>query len=408
MMNRIYCGLAAILLMQSCSNVKPLALYDKEDWPADGPLKGLGATSVYNEVISSEIWYTQNSSCINVSGETGTASSGANNMRIQWDKPGGGCDWVGMGIGWAGWSGKDFSQIGNSAAIAFDVRSLTGPMKGLPWAIGFEDFNGAQAWTGFSPSMIDGKVITDQWTTVRVPLENFPFEARDVDVSSIKQVIMQFESSGTVSMDNIRIEPFKSRGRMQATLQTIDNFTFDGVINVQDSALTLFEVEGGKLFVGSNSKYLMIGGVVHEDSPLVNTREGKDIWNGDAVEIAFSTRSGLNPKRSIFYADDRHIGIRMSSNPQVWDWTRSQTVNAEIKTTRVSDIIYSFECKIPWKELGTEPWMEGGDYALEIALDIADKESVRHTQSRWNSADKEGFHTTPSLWGRILFKNTTR
>jgi hypothetical protein len=52
--------------------------------------------------------------------------------------------------------------------------------------------------------------------------------------------------------------------------------------------------------------------------------------------------------------------------------------------------------------------MEGGDYALEIALDIADKESVRQTQSRWNSTDKEGFHTSPSLWGRIIFKNTTR
>ena len=408
MMNRVSIAIAGMLLLQACTGVKPLGLYDSEEWPAEGPLKGLGATSIYNEVISTEVWYTQNSSCIQVNGETGSASNGANNMRIQWDKPGGGCDWVGMGIGWAGWSGKDFSQITTSAAIAFDVRSLTGPMKGLPWAIGFEDFNGEQAWTGFSPSMIEGKVITDQWTTVRVPLENFPFEARDVDVSSIKQVIMQFESSGTVSMDNIRIEPFKSRGRQQAELHTVEQFYFDGTIDIQDSALTLFEVEGGKLFVGSNAEYLMIGGVIHEDTPLVNTREGKDIWNGDAVELAFSTRSGLNPKRAIFYADDRHLGIRMSANPQVWDWTRSQAVNAEVKTNRISDRMYSFECKIAWQELGVEPWKEGGDYALEFALDVADKESVRQIQSRWNSIDREGFHTSPALWGRVFFKNTTR
>lgn len=408
MMTRItYAALFAILL-QACSNVKPLALYDKEDWPAEGPLKGLGATSIYNEAISTEIWYTQNTSCIQVSGETGSASSGSNNMRIKWDKPSGGCDWVGMGIGWAGWSGKDFSQIYNSAAIAFDVRSLTGPMKGLPWAIGFEDFNGEQAWTGFAPSMIEGKVITENWTTVRVPLENFPFEARDVDVASIKQVIMQFESSGTVSIDNIRIEPYKSRGRQQATLKTLGEVSFDGLINVSDSALNLFEFDGQKIFVGANQDFLFIGGMVFDETPMINTREGKDIWNGDAIEIAFSAQSGLNPKRSIFYEDDRHLGIRMSASPQIWDWTRSQSVNAEVKTSRVSNSIYSFECKIPWKELATRPWQEGGEYAIELAVDLADKESVRQSQIRWNSADKEGFHTSPSLWGRLFIQQTTR
>jgi hypothetical protein len=98
----------------------------------------------------------------------------------------------------------------------------------------------------------------------------------------------------------------------------------------------------------------------------------------------------------------------MSATPIVWDWTRSETVNAEVKTTRISANSYSFECKIPWKTLGVEPWKEGGDYALELAVDVADKESVRQTQARWNSIDKEGFHTTPSLWGRIFFNNTTR
>ena len=408
MINRIASIILALLLLQGCSHVKPLALYDREDWPADGPLKGLGASSIYNETMSTEIWYTQNPSCIEVSGESGSASNGANNMRIEWDKPGGGCDWVGMGIGWAGWSGKDFSQISTSAAIAFDVRSLTGPMKGLPWAIGFEDFNGEQAWSGFTPSMIEGKVITDQWTTVRVPLENFPFEARDVDVSSIKQVIMQFESSGTVSMDNIRIEPYKSRGRQQTTLHTAYSIVFDGLINVADMDYTLVQIEQHNLFLAGNAEFLAIGGVVFDETPLINTREGKDIWNGDAVEIAFSTRSGLNPKRSIFYADDRHLGLRMSNAPQVWDWTRSQPVNAEIKTTRLNDRSYSFECQIAWSELGVEAWKEGGDYALELAVDLADKTSVRQTQQRWNSIDIEGFHTTPALWGRMLFSLPNR
>lgn len=408
MMKRITYATLTLLLLQACSHVKPLALYDSEDWPAEGPLKGLGSSSIYNETMSTEIWFTQNPSCIQVNGESGSASNGSNNMRIKWDKPGGGCDWVGMGIGWAGWSGKDFSQIYTSAAIAFDVRSLTGPMKGLPWAIGFEDFNGAQAWTGFTPSMIEGKVITDQWTTVRVPLENFPFEGRDVDVTSIKQVIMQFESSGTVSMDNIRIEPFKSRGRQKATLKMIDAISFDGVINISDSAMTLFELDGQKLFVGSNQDFLLLGGVVFDNTPLINSREDKDIWNGDAIEIAFSTRSGLSPKRSIFYEDDRHLGIRMNSNPQIWDWTRSQKLNAEVKTFRVSDSIYSFECKIPWKELATEPWQEGGEYAIELAVDVADKESARQSQIRWNSIDKEGFHTSPSLWGRLTIQQSIR
>jgi hypothetical protein len=219
---------------------------------------------------------------------------------------------------------------------------------------------------------------------------------------------MQFESSGTVSMDNIRIEPFKSRGRQQVTLKTADAISFDGQINISDVDYTLIEIEENKLFLAANEQYLTVGGVVFEDSPLINTREGKDIWNGDAVEIAFSTRSGLNPKRSIFYADDRHLGIRMSDSPQVWDWTRSQQVNAEVKTTRLNDRSYSFECQIAWSELGVEAWKEGGDYALELAVDIADKTSVRQTQQRWNSIDMEGFHTTPALWGRMFFSLPNR
>jgi hypothetical protein len=241
-----------------------------------------------------------------------------------------------------------------------------------------------------------------------VPLENFPFEARDVDVSSIKQVIMQFESSGTVSMDNIRIEPYKSRGRQQATLPAMDAFSFDGIVNANDSGLTVFELEGQNIYLGSNSEFLFIGGVIQDESPMINSREGKDIWNGDAVEIAFSTQDGLNPKRSIFYTDDRHLGIRMSDVPQIWDWTRSQTVNADIKTARVSAAIYSFECKIPWKELSVDSWKEGGEYAIELAVDIADKQSVRQSQIRWNSIDKEGFHTSPSLWGKLFIQQTTR
>jgi hypothetical protein len=229
-----------------------------------------------------------------------------------------------------------------------------------------------------------------------------------VDVASIKQVIMQFESSGTVSMDNIRIEPYKSRGRQQATLKTLGEISFDGLINVSDSALNLFELDGQKIFVGANQDFLFIGGMVFDETPMINTREGKDIWNGDAIEIAFSTQSGLNPKRSIFYEDDRHLGIRMSASQQIWDWTRSQSVNAEVKTSRVSNSIYSFECKIPWKELATQPWQEGGEYAIELAVDLADKESVRQSQIRWNSADKEGFHTSPSLWGRLFIQQTTR
>jgi Carbohydrate family 9 binding domain-like len=407
MMMRIITAIAAMLVLQASAQVKPLALYDREEWPSAGPLTGLGATSIYNEAISTEIWFTQNASCIKVNAETGHASSGSNNMRIQWDKPGGGCDWVGMGIGWAGWSGKDFSQITNRAAIAFDVRSNTGPMKGLPWAIGFEDFNGEQAWTGFSPSMIEGKVITDHWTTVRVPLDNFPFEARDLDVTAIKQVIMQFESSGNVSMDNIRIEPFQSRDRMQATLTDNAAVVVDGTINPSEH-YTSFQLDGGTLYLASDADYVMIGGIIDDTTPLINTREGKDLWNGDAVEIAFSTRSGLNPKRAIFYADDRHLGIRMSNTPQVWDWTRSVLVNAEVKTSTISKNSYAFECRIPWSELGVEPWKEGGDYALELAVDVADQASVRQTQTRWNSIDKEGFHTTPALWGRLLFSAPNR
>jgi len=44
----------------------------------------------------------------------------------------------------------------------------------------------------------------------------------------------------------------------------------------------------------------------------------------------------------------------------------------------------------------------GQAYDFECAIDIADENGKRQTQSRWNSAEREGFSENPSLWGSIL------
>ena len=89
---------------------------------------------------------------------------------------------------------------------AFWVLSLDGDLKGLPWAVGFEDYGGSQSWTGATADLVVGGTIsTTTWTQMIIPLEKFRINSSDLDPYTIKQLMFQFESSGDVLLDEISI-----------------------------------------------------------------------------------------------------------------------------------------------------------------------------------------------------------
>jgi hypothetical protein len=385
-----------------CAEVKQLGLYDQPATDTKPNIKGFEAMNIFTDQITNEVWFTPMPSCVMVKGEKDAVHDGNGAISIEWNKQAGGCPWLGMGIGWDNWTGKDMSQVLNDAALSFWVKTKGDPYKGLPWAVGFEDYTGGQAWTGLTSNLVVGGVITDQWTQVIVPLENFPFEGYDVDASSIKQIIFQFESSGKVFIDDISIIPHKAKGKQKLETKKIMKPQMDGEISSGEYASAPIEFETGKVYVNFDNNNLYLSAAVNDKSPAVNNQTNADIWNGDAIELAFSTAAGTDPKRRIFYETDHHIGFKMGDTPMVYDWSAGKVIEgATIKITRNANG-YTMEASVPWSALQAMPWTDGKQYEMEVALDMANADGVRTEQLRWNSPGNDGFNTNPSYWGQLI------
>jgi len=194
-------------LMAGCSSLKPVKLYDfplaAED---DGGLPGFYARNVWSDQLNADVWVTQNVSCISMQLETSSVYKGSGSIHLKWNKQAGGCPWLGMGIGWEGWSGKDISQIIQLGALEMRVKSLNGPMKsGLPGAVGMEDFAGNQSWVGLFKKYVENGVIDQEWVKLQIPLADLMGQNKDVDATAIKQVIFTLEAEGDILLDEIKI-----------------------------------------------------------------------------------------------------------------------------------------------------------------------------------------------------------
>lgn len=393
---------ALYALWMACTPFKQIGLYDAELQDSRPQVHGFYATSIYHDAITNDVWNTEKSQCIEVQKTNDKPYSGESSIQIKWNKQAAGCDWIGLGIGWENWSGKDLSGILSKAAVSFWVKSLSGDLKsGLPWAIGFEDFSDGQAWTGVTKDCVVGGVITGEWTQIQVPLDNFPFEQNDVDASAIKQLILQFESSGKVCIDEISIIPFvpKQSKIGQAVEQNTTRAT-DG-LHIPDSPENVFRIGEHSMRVCYDLKGLQFTGKIYDATPMQNVQSGKDIWNGDALEIAFGTDAAADPKRRIFYPSDVHLGIKLDGSGMVYDWINGRAVENTKVVLTPKDNYVEFDITIPWETLQVEAWKGGQTYGFEWAVDDGDASGKRISQVRWNSEFKEGFNTNPSLWGRI-------
>ena len=104
--------------------------------------------------MTSEGWFTQAEGCIYAEVTKEAAYQSEFGIDLKWDRTKAGCPWLGFGFGWDNWTGKDLSNIKNIAAVQFYVRMVEGERVNIPWAVGLEDFTGAQAWLGMSANAI--------------------------------------------------------------------------------------------------------------------------------------------------------------------------------------------------------------------------------------------------------------
>lgn len=362
--------------------------------------------NIFKDKINSEVWFTEDIACLDVRQSTDIQYSGTGSIQLSWDKQKSDCPWLGLGFGWDNWSGKDLSSILETGAIQLKAFSKAGPIKSLPLAAALEDYTGLQAWIGFSAKSIS-YVPGEEWATITLPLSEFGWDQFGADIGNIKQMIIQFEANGEVYFDDIKIVAFEGIQKKQAV-----GYYEPSLVQINDGRATEkfwenaepFFVNNHRFKLASDDDHFYVFAEIVDPSPYQNKNLGADIWNGDALEIAFSTDPDVNKKRNRFLYADQQVGFKASKEPYAWNWRRNEELKNYRITTVDSKTGYFMEIKISFDALGIDPFRTTGKYGLEIAVDEGNS-GGRAKQSRWNSFDVEGFHTNPALWGELIFKS---
>lgn len=377
---------------------KKIGLYDGE-MQEDYNVRGYTQLSIFEGSLA-DFWTSEGQTC--VSGKL--IDDGAdNNLFLKWNKDQDGCDWVGFGLGWDGWTAKDMAYVIDTLALELTVRSLDKPFTNLPWALCFEDYSGRQAWLGYNRSFLMDEAITKEWTKVRLPLQLFPFEENDVDATNIKQLLIQLFSEGEIEIQSIELVPFSGKLKKELLAnQTQTPITIDGsladwgqdFVDLTPKQHFSMEYTNDSLFFAFN---------IEDATPRQNTRKNADLWQGDAIEIAFSTNPNADPKRSFLLLSDQHIGINCGPNSYVWDFKRSSEISTANHHITLTDRGYILELAVPTNAFRNFNPTAGMELDIEIAIDLG-TDAGRDVQLHWNSGSDEGFHQAPSKWGVLILE----
>lgn len=393
--------LSLAILVGSCVSVKQNSLYIETFNPNDTVF--YTSSEIYADYITSEGWVTESENCITAKTTKEAAFKGELGIDIKWDRSSQGCPWLGFGFGWDSWTGKDLSGIKNIAAIQFHVRMVEGERANLPWAVGLEDFTGSQAWLGVTSNAIKADKITTEWTRIEMPLSEFNWDEQGADASNIKQIIFNTEADGRIYIDEIKIVPYSGGFRKRASVSHVkpDEFVVDGKMDDQLWKTEAIQFGSNEIHLAVEENFLCIALKVKDANPLKNSFSGKDVYKGDAFEIAFSTDLELNSRRSRYMSTDQHVGFALSKEGiKSWDWTGEKELKTKLFKAEETEDGYVFEAKINLRDLDVADFENGMLYGLELAVDHGD-ENGRITQERWNELSNADFYQNPSLWGEM-------
>ncbi|NND95250.1 MAG: hypothetical protein HKN45_10315 [Flavobacteriales bacterium] len=387
------------ILLSGC--IAQMEVFDQQSDQSEIPHIGnFYATTVYEDHMSDEVWVSPLPSCITLKTQSEKVYSGDKALHVVWDKGAAACDWIGIGFGWDGWSGKNLGYIYDRSAIRFRMRTDGKPLNSLPVAMGLECYDGTSAWVGFNRKMIQGDQIGQEWTDVIIPILAFNWGEMDADITNIKQLQIEFQASGNLYIDNVEIIEYDKSLRSRGNIVARDEFTDSDILsNAPAIKENPFVIEDNEVYLSMDSTSIYVLADIIDDTPVQNSKSGDEIWNGDAVEVAFSTDYEAPLGRNFYMTTDKHFGIKIGENPIVWDWRKEKELeNCTIEISK-TDNGYSLMAKIPLEQLGVEEDFEHREiYGLEIAVDKGTYDS-RTKQLRWNNPDIDGFHDNPSLWG---------
>mmetsp|Transcript_31970 Transcript_31970/g.37265 ORF Transcript_31970/g.37265 Transcript_31970/m.37265 type:complete len:415 (+) Transcript_31970:1758-3002(+) len=372
---------------------KKSGLYEGE-FQEEYNIRGFTQLSLFERNLV-DFWTSESKSCIE--GKLAAKESEQNVLKVNWNSDQGGCDWVGMGFGWDGWKSKDLGYVLDTLALELIVRSTGESFTNIPWAFCLEDYSEAQAWVGYKTSFLKSESITKDWTKVEIPLSLFPFDEFEVDASNIKQLLIQVFAEGIIEIKSITLVPFNGKLRKE-TPAAMNSVQVDGDLSEWNQDFNA--VKDHKFAVSHDGDHLFFAFDVFDPTPRVNAQDGSNLWNGDAIEVAFSTNTKADRKRKFLLLSDQHLGINCGENSYVWNWKTSEKMDFPVAFS-LTENGYQVELAIPTSAFRNFNLQDMENLDMEVAFDLGNGDT-RKEQLRWNSENQTGFHESPSLWGGLI------
>jgi len=164
---------------------------------------GFSSRSVYSNTTGDEVWGPEACGQLNI-GSQGAYEGNA--IRISWEQTSA-CDWVGMGIGWDGWQPKDLSGIMDKASLRFQMRAAKGESRIPIMIFLLEDYATTMSAAPLRAGYMERYPLDTTWREVILPLSDFPAAKDGLDLTNIKQLVVELQGKGDVMLDNMEIIP---------------------------------------------------------------------------------------------------------------------------------------------------------------------------------------------------------
>lgn len=164
------------------------------------------------------LWGVKNNNCKQVSFDSTNSYIGNDHLHIKWDASQ--CNYVGIGLKWENYKGKNLTPILESAAIELRIRIDSGEISTVPMFFILVDYAGKQCRANINYLNLEEGKIDTQWRRIRIPLMAFNYKKRNVNMSNIKELRLEFQRKGDLRIDNIVIVPHEHNYK-----KTNDTFT---------------------------------------------------------------------------------------------------------------------------------------------------------------------------------------
>jgi len=252
----------------SCGSMREVSIYE--------PSKSISAfeqfpyKTLFTSSEENGLWGVKNNNCKQVSFETSNNYIGKDHLHIKWNSSS--CNYIGLGLKWGNYKGKNLIPIIESTAIELRVRIDSGAISNVPMFFILVDYGGNQCRAKINYLDLEEGKIDTEWRRVRIPLQSFNYEKRGVNMGNIKELRLEFQRKGDLHIDNIVIVPHEHNYKKT-------NDTFTKVFNSQPIKLGA----GKEYWWGINTKYsssLQFGSSFDNESVVVDLDKSKEVpWN---------------------------------------------------------------------------------------------------------------------------------